>query len=54
MRVNICALTHVGQIFKDYEEESYKRLTSLIETHAGSLPHAIFLDFASKIYKRTK
>eukprot|EP00048_Salpingoeca_helianthica_P015137 m.225226 g.225226 ORF g.225226 m.225226 type:complete len:356 (-) comp16647_c0_seq1:76-1143(-) len=42
------------KIFKDYEEESYKKLTGLIETHAGSLPHAIFLDFAAKIYKRTK
>lgn len=42
------------KIFKDYEEESYKKLTELIKTHAGSLPHAIFTDFAAKIYKRQK
>jgi hypothetical protein len=42
------------QVFKDYEEESYQRLMTLINRLAGDLPTGIFTDFASKIYKRSK
>jgi farnesyl diphosphate synthase len=45
---------NLEQVYKDYEEESYARLLQLIKDHAGSLPTAIFTDFAAKIYKRTK
>lgn len=41
-------------IYRNYEEESYQRLQSLIHSRAGDLPHDIFVDFAAKIYKRNK
>ncbi|XP_017280454.1 farnesyl pyrophosphate synthase isoform X2 [Kryptolebias marmoratus] len=41
-------------LYQTYEEESYRRLQSLIARHAQNLPRAIFLDFAKKIYKRDK
>lgn len=41
-------------LYKQYEEESYKRLQKLIAAHAQNLPHAVFLNFAKKIYKRNK
>ncbi|XP_066539465.1 farnesyl pyrophosphate synthase [Hoplias malabaricus] len=40
--------------YHQYEEESYLRLQSLILRHAQNLPHAVFLSFAKKIYKRKK
>lgn len=40
--------------YHHYEEESYLRLQSLIQRHAQNLPHAVFLNFAKKIYKRKK
>jgi hypothetical protein len=42
------------QLYQSYEEQSYKKLNELIEKRAGSLPKAIFTDFADKIYKRAK
>ena len=48
-----CALTSV-QVYKDYEEAHYKKLMAMIKEKAGSLPEAIFTDFAAKIYKRQK
>jgi farnesyl diphosphate synthase len=44
----------VVQVYHDYEEESFAKLQQLIKDHAGSLPTAIFTDFAAKIYKRSK
>merc|ERR1719198_1690094 len=43
---------NLEQIYKDYEEESYARLQTLIKEKAGDLPEGIFTDFAKKIYKR--
>ncbi|KAG5271721.1 hypothetical protein AALO_G00183280 [Alosa alosa] len=40
--------------YHEYEEQSYQRLLKLIECHAQNLPHAVFLNFAKKIYKRNK
>uniref|UniRef100_A0A3B1JQ78 Farnesyl pyrophosphate synthase n=1 Tax=Astyanax mexicanus TaxID=7994 RepID=A0A3B1JQ78_ASTMX len=40
--------------YHQYEEESYRRLQNLIQQHAQNLPHAVFLNFAKKIYKRNK
>lgn len=42
------------KIYRDYEDESYTRLLTLIDNHAGALPRQIFTDFAAKIYKRDK
>ena len=42
------------QVYKDYEEAHYKKLMAMITEKAGSLPEAIFTDFAAKIYKRQK
>ncbi|MBN3310450.1 NDUV1 dehydrogenase, partial [Amia calva] len=41
-------------LFHQHEEQSYSRLCDLIKRHANTLPHAVFLSFAQKIYKRTK
>ncbi|XP_077577844.1 farnesyl pyrophosphate synthase isoform X1 [Stigmatopora nigra] len=41
-------------LYHKYEEESYQRLQKLIARHAQNLPHAVFLNFAKKIYKRNK
>ncbi|XP_050988315.1 farnesyl pyrophosphate synthase isoform X1 [Labeo rohita] len=40
--------------YHQHEEESYRRLQKLIQLHANNLPHAVFLNFAKKIYKRNK
>ncbi|KAI7806551.1 farnesyl pyrophosphate synthase isoform X1 [Triplophysa rosa] len=40
--------------YHQHEEESYQRLQKLIQLHAKNLPHAVFLNFAKKIYKRNK
>ncbi|XP_056331724.1 farnesyl pyrophosphate synthase [Danio aesculapii] len=40
--------------YHQHEEESYHRLQKLIQLHAKNLPHAVFLNFAKKIYKRNK
>lgn len=42
------------ELYHRYEEESYQRLQKLIACHAQNLPHAVFLNFAQKIYKRNK
>ncbi|XP_069551993.1 farnesyl pyrophosphate synthase isoform X1 [Brachyistius frenatus] len=41
-------------LYHKYEDESYQRLQNLIARHARNLPHAVFLNFAKKIYKRNK
>ncbi len=45
---------NIEKIYHDYEEESFQRLQVLIKERAGTLPKAIFTDFAAKIYKRDK
>ncbi|XP_023661933.1 farnesyl pyrophosphate synthase [Paramormyrops kingsleyae] len=40
--------------YRQHEDESYQRLLKLIESHADNLPHAVFLNFARKIYRRNK
>eukprot|EP01116_Phalansterium_solitarium_P013934 TRINITY_DN31394_c0_g1_i1.p1 TRINITY_DN31394_c0_g1~~TRINITY_DN31394_c0_g1_i1.p1 ORF type:complete len:364 (+),score=132.33 TRINITY_DN31394_c0_g1_i1:29-1093(+) len=48
----IFADINVTKIFKDYEESSYQALVARIQqTHC--LPRGVFLDFLSKIYKRS-
>lgn len=42
------------QVYRDYEESSFKHLMNLINTSSGSLPASIFVSFAQKIYKRQK
>eukprot|EP00027_Filamoeba_sp_ATCC50430_P001633 CAMPEP_0168555068 /NCGR_PEP_ID=MMETSP0413-20121227/8126_1 /TAXON_ID=136452 /ORGANISM="Filamoeba nolandi, Strain NC-AS-23-1" /LENGTH=383 /DNA_ID=CAMNT_0008585871 /DNA_START=26 /DNA_END=1177 /DNA_ORIENTATION=- len=42
---------NIEKIFKDYEEESYKQLISMIN-EVRSLPKEVFLDLLGKIYKR--
>ncbi|XP_006861616.1 PREDICTED: farnesyl pyrophosphate synthase [Chrysochloris asiatica] len=41
-------------VFKQYEEDSFSTLKSLIEQYAAPLPPAIYLGLAHKIYKRKK
>ncbi|XP_067878687.1 farnesyl pyrophosphate synthase isoform X2 [Heterodontus francisci] len=41
-------------IYGQYEDESYQRLTGLINKHCTALPREVFLAFAQKIYKRQK
>ncbi|XP_061737661.1 farnesyl pyrophosphate synthase isoform X1 [Nerophis ophidion] len=41
-------------LYRKYEDASYQRLQELIARHAQNLPHAVFLNFAKKIYKRNK
>ena len=45
---------NLQQVYQEYEESSYRKLTSLIDTHSGELPKDMFLAFARKIYKRQK
>eukprot|EP00123_Amoebidium_parasiticum_P007231 comp17976_c0_seq1/m.18357 comp17976_c0_seq1/g.18357 ORF comp17976_c0_seq1/g.18357 comp17976_c0_seq1/m.18357 type:complete len:370 (-) comp17976_c0_seq1:527-1636(-) len=42
------------KVFKDYEEATYAELLDLIKKEAGSIPEAVFMDFAKKIFKRQK
>lgn len=42
------------QVYRDYEEESYRDLMKDIEAFQGKLPKEVFTDFARKIYKRNK
>ncbi|XP_021355012.1 farnesyl pyrophosphate synthase-like isoform X2 [Mizuhopecten yessoensis] len=42
------------QLYRDYEEESYRQLLKDIQSFQGQLPKEVFTDFASKIYKRQK
>eukprot|EP00118_Oscarella_pearsei_P028578 m.2499 g.2499 ORF g.2499 m.2499 type:complete len:342 (+) comp8712_c0_seq1:71-1096(+) len=41
-------------VYKVYEESSYQSLMKLIDSESGSLPKAMFIDFANRIYKRNK
>lgn len=45
---------NLKQVFKDYEEESYKNIVELISQKSGNLPEGLFLEFVKKIYKRNK
>ena len=42
---------NLKQVFKEYEEESYKNIVELI---SGNLPQELFLEFVKKIFKRYK
>ncbi|XP_033753013.1 farnesyl pyrophosphate synthase-like [Pecten maximus] len=42
------------QVYRDYEEESYRELNKDIQSFQGQLPKDVFTDFANKIYKRNK
>ncbi|BFZ16171.1 hypothetical protein BsWGS_19210 [Bradybaena similaris] len=41
-------------VYKQYEETSYEEITNLINSIDSAVPKEVFLDFASKIYKREK
>jgi farnesyl diphosphate synthase len=45
---------NLEQVYRDYEERSYRSLMELIEreAQAASLPSALFVEFANRIYKR--
>ena len=45
---------NLKQVFKDYEEESYKNIVELISQKSGNLPEGLFLEFVKKIFKRNK
>ncbi|XP_019734229.1 farnesyl pyrophosphate synthase isoform X1 [Hippocampus comes] len=47
-------ILEMPSLYRKYEDESYQRLQKLIACHAQNLPHAVFLNFAKKIYKRKK
>ena len=36
---------NLKQVFKDYEEESYKNILELISQKSGNLPEGLFLEF---------
>ena len=42
------------ELFKNYEEESYKNLCSLINAHDNGFPKGLFMVLVHKIYKRQK
>ncbi|XP_077319919.1 farnesyl pyrophosphate synthase [Lithobates pipiens] len=44
----------LSAVYTQYEEESYRRLQTLISQHANGLSKEIFLGLALKIYKRQK
>jgi len=46
---------NLERVYKDYEESSYQRLVALVDKGAeeGNLPKQLFLEFASRIYKRS-
>nr|DBA13800.1 TPA: hypothetical protein GDO54_004839 [Pyxicephalus adspersus] len=44
----------LSAVYKQYEEESFQRLQTLISQHANGLSREIFLGLARKIYKRQK
>jgi farnesyl diphosphate synthase len=41
-------------VYKQYEEASYQEITNLINSTDIAVPKQVFLEFASKIYKRDK
>ena len=45
---------NLEQVYRDYEEGSYKSLMEMIEREAetAKLPKALFVEFANRIYKR--
>lgn len=45
---------NLEKLYQDFEEKSHTKLMAMIEEKSGSLPKAIFTDFAAKIYKRDK
>ncbi|KAM5129100.1 farnesyl pyrophosphate synthase-like isoform 3-T3 [Mantella aurantiaca] len=45
---------NMKEVYRQYEEESYRRLQTLISQHAHGLSREIFLALARKIYKRQK
>ena len=45
---------NLKQVFKDYEEESYKNIVELISQKSGNLSEGLFLEFVKKILKRDK
>ncbi|PFX15270.1 Farnesyl pyrophosphate synthase [Stylophora pistillata] len=45
---------NLKQVYKDFEEESYKNIVELISQRSANLPEGLFLEIAKKIYKRDK
>jgi len=42
----------IPKVFQDYEQESYERITNLINNAETTIPRACFTDLLAKIYKR--
>ena len=45
---------NLKQVYKNFEEESYKDIVELISQKSANLPEGLFLEFVKKIYKRDK
>ncbi|XP_077978776.1 farnesyl pyrophosphate synthase-like [Glandiceps talaboti] len=45
---------NLKKVYQDFEDESYRSLTEIIDKQHGKLPKEMFSDFMSKIYKRNK
>lgn len=45
---------NLSTVFTEYEDKSFIELTRLIDQLDGSVPKAVFTEFAKKIYKRQK
>merc|ERR1711976_402607 len=43
---------NLAQIFHDYEEESFKELSAMIDQSTSTIPKQCFTDLLGKIYKR--
>ncbi|KAH9489224.1 hypothetical protein Btru_058820 [Bulinus truncatus] len=51
---NIYEELNLESLYKEFEESSYNKITSLIDTLDVKVPKSIFHDFVNKIYKRQK
>ena len=45
---------NLEQAFRDFEEQSFSEIMTLINSSSGSLPKDMFRVFVQKIYKREK
>lgn len=45
---------NLEKVYRDYEEDSYKTLCNLIQSHNNGFPRDLFLFLVMKIYKRQK
>ena len=46
-------ILNIKQLYSDYEDSSYQKLTVLVDQCCHLLPPDLFLEYMEKIYKRT-